>query len=120
MVFDTIIIVLIVIELVLFMPLLIAGIISFICLIMEFIEYFIMPTYNRRPRYKRISLVICDKNYNNYVCLIYNKEKYHFYDKVLYNSVEVGDVLYVSVCKVFKRLYIKTDDNTFISRNKRN
>ena len=62
----------------------------------------------KKSRYKKTCVVVCDKkNTNYYVCIIYNNNEYHFFNKKLYNAVQIGDMFYVPVYKRNNKLFLK-------------
>lgn len=73
------------------------------------IQKFIFEYISRKKlRYERTSLVVDIKFDVVYlVGVLYHKQAYYFYNKKLYDSVEIGDMLCASVCKKQDILYVK-------------
>ncbi len=81
----------------------------FLCcgyILVSFIQEFIIPKITYKQRYKRSCVIVCCKD-TNYIGVLYNKKKYFFHNKKLYNSVNIGDMIYASIRKRHNKLYLK-------------
>lgn len=69
------------------------------CIVTDFVSEFIIPKIQQK-RYKKNAVVICSKeNAQYHVCIYYHKQLYHFYNQKLYNAADIGDMLYVALCR---------------------
>lgn len=77
------------------------------CISANFILEFIVPKISTK-RYKKNAVIILNKENTKYhVTLSYQKQYYHFYNRELYNVVDIGDMFYVHLFKKHSRLYLK-------------
>ena len=90
-----------------------------VCILESFIWEIIIPKITKM-RYKESCIKVCNRmDMNYYVCIMYNKQKYHFYNKLLYNAVKIGDEFEVPIRKhknkIFLAIPYRGDNSKYIT-----